>query len=240
MGKEMPEFIEEKNINEHKVETCADIPIEGGGVQKLILPFNGRSTVYCGWKASGYTKKTGKVMYGQTIKGPTRIDGDFGSTSWSYNQPVYASGAGVVKKIYNSRSTNGPGKVICIVYENVWNHTKKKGYSVAARYFYMQEISSSLSVGKRVSAGTYLGKAGSNSNSNMGDITGGALHIEFDTDTTYVDYSPTVTKLSDGIYPGYDTTIDPCELFHIGSGQSIDKTTVSGWVYSNDVNLPTR
>lgn len=206
--------------------------------QKLILPYRGYNKVTSAYKSAGYlTLGIGK-HYGQDL---------VASDKAGVKTSIFASGSGKVVKINRVTSISDDksvtlGNNVVVIYTNCLNHKTGASRDLTARYLHFDSIDSNLKVGQAITKDTKLGISG-----NTGYYSKGVhLHIEFDTDTVYPTYTQTLTNApADGLNVGSgpDTSVDPCEYFHIGTqaqyGQSICTTNVDNyWVYANDVNLP--
>ncbi len=193
--------------------------------QNLALPYRGLHRITAAWKVKAYPSSGYGTHFGQDI---------VNSMAAGVKANIYACGNGTVVK---TGWDNKLGGTVVIKYPQVYNHTTKKTQDVVARCWHMSSVAS-LKEGQSVTMNTLLGVSG-----DKGPATGVHLHIEFDTDTAYPCYSPSIGSSSNIIKKGTDSTVDPCQLFHIKTTspqtQSMYKGNVDNyWVYSNDVNLP--
>lgn len=229
---------EEKEEEEVSDEKSAKV---GAGTsanpQTLALPFFNAVKVNAGWKCSAYPQYMletygirNAVHYGMDLRGNNRDQ-----------REVYASGKGKVRTYGWSPAM---GNFVAVEYPYVKvnaNESSKVFKGLIARYCHLRDLRIGIYAGMPVDDTTFLGYMGGTGSYGGGDGNR-HLHIEFDTDTTYPSYTPSLTSNSGDLFAGTDSTIDPCRVFNIKTStphfQSTIKTTSAGWVYSNDVNLP--
>lgn len=166
--------------------------------QKLIFPIN-NTKITASWKTSAYQTKFGMIHYGVDMvssKGDTKL---------------YASGNGIV---LNCGNDNVLGNMIVIKYTDVYNDVTKKSQDVICRMWHLAKIS--VTKNQKITKDTVLGNYG-----NTGQYSTGAhLHIEFDTDTSYPYYTPTLTGQSTYFkgknYGANDKTMfNPIEVLYV-------------------------
>lgn len=190
--------------------------------QRLIQPLN-RARVTASYKWGGaYQREFGAPHYGQDMTGgPT----------------VYAQGEGTVAF---AGWDNICGYVVGIVYDDCVNHFDGGHRPLVGRYYHMADVR--VKKGQRVTKDTRIGTVG-----NTGKLTTGPhLHVEFDTDTRYPAYTPTLTGHSNllkrGLRGARDTTVDPMRVTHCkASGpdwQAIAAGYGRDWVDPRDAQIP--
>lgn len=151
------------------------------------------------YKHPDYKKHWGFTHYGY----------DLGSENKT--EPILAQGSGrVIKTGYD----NACGNVAVIEYPAVTLKNGKEN-NLICRLCHMSKIR--VTEGQAVKVGDIIGNMG-----NTGEYTSGPhLHIEFDTDTAYPCYTPTV-KGSNILKGGRaDTVVNPKEVLTLGKGQSV-------------------
>lgn len=187
-------------------------------MQRLIMPFK-KQMMLCGYKNPEYRKYWGYEHYGADI---STIQGGAGD-----DPTVYASGDGIVLR---AGKDSRLGYALCVLYSDAYNHQTGQSGSVVARYMHLSKLM--VEAGTAVKRGAALaieGKEGT------GDYH---LHIEFDTDLKYPQYSPQVAG-SDFWKKGTDSTVDPSHLLHIGVGQEIAPPTYNpAWLNKADFAIP--
>lgn len=196
--------------------------------QKLILPIN-HAYLTASIDTDTYTSKFGFEHYGCDL------------ISTKADRTVYASGTGQVK---SAGWDNVCGNVIIIVYDDVYNHSTEKTLPLTMRYFHLQTIL--VTPGQRVTKDTKIGVYG-----NTGRyVTGSHLHVEADTDTVYVRYTPSIlsSNLLQGIYQGaypfssdQNTVVNPLSFFHIKASAPDNQTFLTAqnaFISANDQALP--
>ena len=190
--------------------------------QRLIQPLN-RARVTASYKWGGaYQREFGAPHYGQDMTGgPT----------------VYAQGEGTVAF---AGWDNVCGYVVGIVYDDCVNHFDGGHRPLVGRYYHMADVR--VKKGQRVTKDTRIGTVG-----NTGKLTTGPhLHVEFDTDTRYPAYTPTLTGHSNllkrGLRGARDTTVDPMRVTYCkASGpdwQAIAAGSGREWVDPRDAQIP--
>lgn len=196
-------------------------------MQKLILPFK-KSMNLCGFKNANYLGYWKYSHYGLDI---STIQGGAGT-----DPNIYGSGAGVVKAVGYDTSV---GNTVIVVYDDVYIHGTGKTQSLTARYAHM--ASTSVAVGDKVTTSTVLGVEG---NTQTGDHH---LHIEFDTDTQYYQYSPQVSSADDKLtaaqgniwMKGTDSCVDPSLVWYqTGDRVLVTPTYAPSWLNSTDFSVP--
>ncbi len=200
-------------------------------MQKLVLPFQ-KSQNLCGFKNANYLAYWKYSHYGLDI---STIQGNAGT-----DHNIYGSGDGVVKAVGYDNSV---GNTVIVVYEDVYMHGLDKVADLTARYAHM--ASTNVKVGDTVTVNTVLGVEGKTPLSAGWDEH---LHIEFDTDTTYYQYSPQVGSSDDqktadegNIWiKGTDSCIDPSLVWY----QTLDRYLVPptynpSWLNTTDKTVPT-
>lgn len=174
--------------------------------QKLILPIN-KATITASYKNPNYKTQFKYTHFGIDLIG---------------NITLYASGNGVVTHC-------GPdslfGNVIVIVYDTAI--VQGQEMPITARYFHLASIG--VKVGQRVSKDTVLGYMGKTGKL----VTGVHLHLEFDKDVKYPNFSPTGNGTI--IKGGTDTTINPVSVLFVKT-TAPDSQSITGQSYNNCVN----
>ena len=187
-------------------------------MQKLIMPFK-RQMMLCGYKNAEYQKCWGYPHYGADI---STIQGKAGD-----DPTVYASGEGIVLLAGKDSKL---GYALCVLYPEAYNHHTKQSASVVGRYMHLKSIS--VKTGDAIKKGDAIGIEGKEG---TGDYH---LHLEFDTDVKYPQYTPQVAG-SNFWKKGTDSTINPSFILHVGAGQEIAKPTYNpAWLNSEDFNIP--
>ncbi len=190
--------------------------------QRLIQPLN-RARVTASYKWGGaYQREFGAPHYGQDMTG---------------GPIVYAQGEG---RVAFAGWDNVCGYVVGIVYDDCVNHFDGGHRPLVGRYYHMADVR--VQEGQRVNKDTRIGTVG-----NTGKLTTGPhLHVEFDTDTRYPAYTPTLTGHSNllkrGLRGARDTTVDPMRVTHCkASGpdwQAIAAGYGRDWVDPRDAQIP--
>lgn len=187
--------------------------------QNLILPFM-NCKVVAGYKVAAYTAYWKYAHLGLDYKSTGSLN-------------VIASGNG---KVVLAGLDNAVGNTVAIVYDDVYNHVTKKTQPLVARYMHLKSIA--VKVNQIVKAGDVIGVEGKTGSGGWSEH----LHVEFDTDTQWPEYSPQVAgsnliKKSPAGYP--DTTVNPSHIFHRRKDQVIVNGGQTGWTTQADWNLPT-
>ncbi len=182
--------------------------------QKLILPYKSCKVV-AGYKRPAYRNYWGYNHYGCDYVGVGNLD-------------IIASGNGTV---LTAGYDNNVGNTVCILYPDAYNHKTGKTQSLIARYMHLKSIS--VKVGQKLKAGDKIGMEGATGRGNWSSH----LHIEFDTDTAWPNYSPQVAG-ANLIKKGVDSTVNPSHLFHRGAGQSISNYGTPNYTIAEDWTLP--
>jgi hypothetical protein len=120
---------------------------------------------------------------------------------------------------------------VCILYPDAYNHKTGKTQSLIARYMHLKSIS--VKVGQKLKAGDKIGVEGATGRGNWSSH----LHIEFDTDTAWPNYSPQVAG-ANLIKKGVDSTVNPSHLWHRGAGQSISNYGTPNYTTTEDWTIP--
>lgn len=193
--------------------------------QRLILPLN-TARVTAGYKVPIYVQQYGYNHFGC----------DYNDIKVGFAQKAYGMGDGIVTHCgLDTRC----GNVICLMYKDVELHDGTI-MDVACRLYHLSSIA--VRKGQAVSKDTYLGNIG-----NTGMVSSGVhLHVEFDRDANYPNYTPQIgsngTILRKAVATGNqpaDTTINPSTVFWIGSEQSVIPTNYAGgWISDEDYELP--
>lgn len=187
-------------------------------MQRLVMPFK-RQMMLCGYKNSEYLKHWGYPHYGVDI---STIQGGAGD-----DHNIYASGHGVVLLAGWDKKLGG---AVCVMYPGAYNHETGKTADVVARYMHLASVA--VKTGDAVKTGTVLGLEGKEG---TGDYH---LHLEFDTDLKYPQYSPQVAG-SDFWKKGTDSTWNPSNVLHVGAGQEIVPPTYNpAWLNAEDMAIP--
>ncbi|MCB5940422.1 M23 family metallopeptidase [bacterium 210820-DFI.6.52] len=190
--------------------------------QRLIQPLN-RARVTASYKWGGaYQREFGAPHYGQDMTG---------------GPIVYAQGEGTVAF---AGWDNVCGYVVGIVYDDCVNHFDGGHRPLVGRYYHMADVR--VKKGQRVTKDTRIGTVG-----NTGKLTTGPhLHVEFDTDTRYPAYTPTLTGHSNllkrGLRGAKDTTVDPMRVTHCKASGPDWQAIAAGygreWVDPRDAQIP--
>jgi murein DD-endopeptidase MepM/ murein hydrolase activator NlpD len=183
-------------------------------LQKLILPYKSCKVV-AGYKRPAYRSYWGYDHYGCDYVGVGSLD-------------IIASGNGTV---LTAGYDNNVGNTVCILYPDAYNHKTGKTQSLIARYMHLKSIS--VKVGQKLKAGDKIGVEGATGRGNWSSH----LHIEFDTDTKWPNYSPQVAG-ANLIKKGVDSTVNPSHVFHKGRGQSISNYGTPNYTVQDDWMLP--
>ena len=187
-------------------------------MQKLIMPFK-KQMMLCGYKNAEYKKYWGYPHYGVDI---STIQGQGGD-----DPTVYASGYGVVLLAGWDAKLGG---AVCVLYADAYNHNTGKNADVVARYMHLASVN--VKTGDAVKEGSVIGLEGKEG---TGDYH---LHLEFDTDIKYPQYSPQVAG-STFWKKGTDSSVNPSYLLHVGAVQEIVPPTYNqAWLNEEDVNIP--
>ena len=177
--------------------------------QKLILPIN-KMRVTAGYKNSNYQQQFGFRHYGTDL------------TSTNSDRTVWGSGVGTVLL---AGYDNVLGNVLVIRYDNC-QLTTGATKNLIQRIFHLDRID--VKQGQSITKDTRIGLYG-----NTGKYTTGPhLHVEFDTDTSYPSYSPTISTSSNIIKAGTDSTVRPAEVMYV-KNSAPDYQTVVGASNSN-------
>jgi len=173
--------------------------------QKLILPIN-KATITASYKNPNYKAQFKYTHFGMDLIG---------------NTTLYASGNGIVT---HCGLDSLFGNVIVIVYDTAI--VQGQEMPITARYFHLASIG--VKVGQRVTKDTiigYMGKTGKL-------VTGVHLHLEFDKDTKYPNFSPTGNGTI--IKGGTDTTINPASVLWVKT-TAPDNQSITGQGNNNCV-----
>lgn len=198
-------------------------------MQKLVLPLDNFKPT-AGYKNAQYKTSWGYTHYGIDCGNPLK------------NRKLYAIGHGTVVAAgldgLNGKTTgpgSGCGYCLVIIYKGCYNHAKGIIQDLVCTYMHLASLPA-VKAGDNVYRGTYLGDYG-----NTGAATSGAhLHIQFDTDTRNPLCCTGLSSkghnlLKKGVV---DSTVNPCEVLHIGPTQKMN-TTNSRWYDKEEFdNLP--
>lgn len=173
--------------------------------QFLLIPLN-KAQLTAGYKNAQYKKKFGFTHYGIDL-----------SNSPGDDRTLWGMGEGIVKACGYD---NIYGNTVVIVYKNVFNYSTNRIQDVTVRLYHMASIS--VRVGQKVTTATKLGVMG-----NTGKYTTGAhVHVEIDSDTRMPEYAPGLSKSSNIIKKGVDTTIKPSDVLYIKPNKPDNQTLV--------------
>ena len=187
-------------------------------MQRLIMPFK-KQMMLCGYRNAEYQKHWGYPHYGVDI---STIQGGAGT-----DHNVYASGNGVVLLAGWDEKLGG---AICVMYSGAYNHKTGKTTDVVARYMHLASVA--VKTGDAVKTGTVLGVEGKEG---TGDYH---LHLEFDIDVKYPQYSPQVAG-STFWKKGTDSTVNPSYLLHINDDRKVVTPTYNpAWLNKEDIAIP--
>ena len=166
--------------------------------------------VTAGYKNSNYQQQFGFRHYGTDL------------TSTNSDRTVWGSGVGTVLL---AGYDNVLGNVLVIRYDNC-QLTTGATKNLIQRIFHLDRID--VKQGQSITKDTRIGLYG-----NTGKYTTGPhLHVEFDTDTSYPSYSPTISTSSNIIKAGTDSTVRPAEVMYV-KNSAPDYQTVVGASNSN-------
>lgn len=146
---------------------------------------------------------------------------------------VIASGNG--KVIATGKDRGSLWHVAVIVYTKVYNPTTGKVADLTVRYFHMRNIKvyKGMNVTRGVVIGSVIGQADDPTNDypNLHHV-----HVEIDKDTIFACYSP---QVSGGIYikRGINSTINPANVFVIGTGQTAVGHGVNTYYKATDISF---
>jgi murein DD-endopeptidase MepM/ murein hydrolase activator NlpD len=198
-------------------------------MQKLVLPVDNFKPT-AGYKNKQYKSSFGYTHFGIDCGNPTK------------NRKLYAIGRGTVVAAgldgLNGKTTgvgSGCGYCLVIIYRDCYNHVTGKTQDLVCTYMHMADMPV-VKAGEKVIKGTYLGDYG-NTGANT---TGAHLHIQFDTDVQHPLYCAGLSSKGHNIFKRgiIDSTINPCEVLHVGVGQTV--TTLKSNYYDKEEfdNLP--
>lgn len=186
--------------------------------QKLILPIN-NTKLTASYKTDAYKNRFGYHHYG----------GDLVSTAGVTT--LYAMGSGTVMATgYDSIF----GNFLIIKYPDAYNRNTGKSVDVICRMWHMASVA--VKKGASITKDTKLGNYG-----NTGQYTTGAhLHIEFDTDTKYYFYTPSLsgksTYFTGSWYGATDSTMsNPMTWLYCKTGAPDNQT----YTTANDAYIRT-
>lgn len=198
-------------------------------MQKLILPVDNFKPT-AGYKNQQYKSSWGYPHYGIDCGNPTQ------------NRKLRAIGSGTVVAAgldgLNGKTTgtgSGCGYCLVIVYKGCYNHVTKKTQDLVCTYMHMASMPK-VKAGEKVIKGTYLGDYG-----NTGASTSGPhLHIQFDTDTRYPLCCTGLSSKGHNLLKrgSVDSTVNPCEVLHIGVGQTVTTANSKWYNRAEFDNLP--
>lgn len=188
-------------------------------MQKLRIPFR-KAMMLCGYKNQKYRDYWGYAHYGIDI---STIQGGAGD-----DDTVYASGTG---KVVAAGKDSKLGGAICVQYDDVYNHKTGETVSVVARYMHLKSVS--VKTGDTVTLDTPLGVEGKEG---TGDYH---LHLEFDTDLNYPQWTPQVSSGLSFWVRGVDSTVNPSYLLHQDADHELVEPTYNPeWLNSEDFSIP--
>ena len=187
-------------------------------MQKLILPFK-KNIVSASCQHPYYRQYWGYDHYGW----------DMGCDESGYN--VKACGDGkVIETGYDTKV----GNVIVIQYNDV-QLKNGKIVDLISRMYHLK--STKVRKGQSVKKGDIIGEYGNTGAGNWGIH----LHIEFDTDTKYPCYAPSVSGGNIIKRGNASTIVNPKDIFNIDKEQTIRGCPANdkrNWYTSEDINLP--
>lgn len=159
---------------------------------------------------------------------------DFIGRTFSSDNRFFASGQGIVMGV-NHNSGDILGKWVAVKYYNVAGYNR----DLIARYYHMARVD--VRVGQTVSLNTILGVYGTTGTYS----TGNHIHLEFDTDIKYWNYTPTLTGnsgygLKAGIRGAGDTTINPLFVVRIKDSAPENQkcSVVNDGVWCSGISVP--
>lgn len=185
----------------------------GPGAQNLIQPINNS------WCTAGYKNEKYRTRFGFSHYGCDYVNGSTGSTT------LYSLGSG---KVLEAGYDVNTGNTIIIQYgkvkvqKSVGNYIAGQYINVVCRMWHLNSISVSKSA--LVTKDTVIGHYG-----NTGKYCEGAhLHIEFDTDLAFYQYSPSFMSGTNGgiIRGGTDSSISPGALICTKNSPPDNQTSV--------------
>lgn len=198
----------------------------------MCAPFEEKFMMLCGYKNPAYAAYWKFPHFGLDV---STIQGN---ASPKHNVIAGAEGV-VLRKGWD----NSYGNCVVIIYFDVWVPKLQRAVDLIGRYAHLKTIS--VYEGQHVKFGDVLGIEG---NTKTGDHH---LHLEFDTDCRYFNYSPQVSSADDHKKPeegniiiqGYrdnrDSTINPSEIMYLAPGQELVKPTYNpAWLNASDLKLP--
>jgi murein DD-endopeptidase MepM/ murein hydrolase activator NlpD len=198
-------------------------------MQKLVLPLNNFKPT-AGYKNPQYENSWGYPHYGIDCGNPTK------------NRKLYSMGRGTVVAAgldgLNGKTTgpgSGCGYCLVIIYKGCYNHVTGETQDLVCTYMHMANLPA-VKAGDRVIKGTYLGDYG-----NTGASTSGPhLHIQFDTDTRNPLCCTGLSSKGHNLLKRgkIDSTVNPCEIFHIGTGQTVTTLNSKWYDKAEFDNLP--
>ncbi len=188
-------------------------------MQKLRIPFR-KAMMLCGYKNAKYRSYWGYDHYGIDISTKQGGAGD--------DDTVYASGTG---KVVLAGKDSKLGGAICVRYDDVYNHKTGETISVIARYMHLKSVS--VKMGDTVTLDTPLGVEGKEG---TGDYH---LHLEFDTDLNYPQWTPQVSSGLSFWVRGVDSTVNPSYLLHQDADHELVEPTYNPeWLNYEDFSIP--
>ena len=139
--------------------------------QKLILPIN-NAKLTASIDTKAYFDRFGFRHYGSDM------------VSTKNNTTVYASGTG---KVIATGWDNACGNIVVVVYHNAYNRRSGQCLNITVRYFHLASVD--VYAGQNTTKDTKLGNYGQ---TGLYGGTGAHIHMEADTDTRNVLYTPTL------------------------------------------------
>lgn len=193
-------------------------------MQKLILPID-NAKVTAGYMSAKYRKTFGVEHYG--------ID----YISLDADRRILSPGRGIVVLAGQDGPTVADrcGLCLVIIFPDVMDVDGGATRGVACRMFHLSDIA--VSAGEFVQQGQLLGHYGKTG----AMVTGEHLHLEFDYDIAFPQYSYGVSSAGFIIKPGsVQSSIPPHKVLHLAEGQklSADKKSISGgWLSEDELKL---
>lgn len=162
--------------------------------QKLILPLN-KAQLTAGYKNPAYRKKFGFKHYGIDLSNGPADD-----------RTLWGMGAGTVAACgYDTIF----GNTVVMTYPDVLIPATGKVQDLTVRLYHLASIA--VKPGQKITTATKLGIMG-----NTGKYSTGAhVHVEIDQDAKMPTYAPGLSRSSNIIKKGIDTTLRPSDVLYI-------------------------
>lgn len=182
-------------------------------MQNLILPIKDFKPT-AGYKNGKYRKYWGHTHFGADCGSPSK------------NRALYGLGNGTVVAAgldgLNGKTTgkgSGCGYCLVIIYKDCYNHKTGEVMDLVCTYMHMAELPK-VKASDKVTTKTLLGYYGNTGK----DTSGPHLHIQFDTDTHYPLYCTGISSKGHALLRrgSINSTVNPCEVLHIGAGQTVN------------------